>query len=247
MLDTRHTFYMNKKFAISALAIGASLLVNTEAAVTQLPSRAAVGANDTLDWSAAGVEFDYLTNPTAVSSVGGRSISVSLPAGSFDGIRLDQGSGWGGHFSVGDALLYTDIQDVWLDLTFASPVFAAALELQPDFLFASGFTARIEAFNTSNTSLGFFDVSSASDDPALLGVASGVADIGRLRLSMVSLTDGDLNDGFDPFPGFAINQMDFRAQVAPPTVPEGGNLTLLSIASFAGLLIVGRGCKRVSA
>lgn len=238
---------MKPKIIVSTIVAAGSFLTNSEAAVSQLSSRAAVGANDSLDWSVAGAEFDPVSNPSTLTSAGGRSVSVNMPAGSFDGIRLDQDSGWIGGFGALEALFYTDMQDVWVDLIFATPIFAAALEVEPDYTFASDFTARIEAFNSSSTSLGFFDVFSTIGDPALLGVESSSADITRLRLSMENITDSDPNDGVDAFPGFAINQIDFRVQTRPQGVPDGGSMALMLGAGVICLLSFRRQTKKVSA
>lgn len=224
--------------ALLSCLLGAT---SASAAVTQVAARGDVVWNDAVEWTSAGAEYDAVPDGTVAGSLGGASVKVGLPAGAFDGVRLDQDSGWAGGFGAGQALLYTDVQDVWLDLSFSSPVFAAGLELQPDFLFVSAFNAQIEAFDSGGVSLGSFVGVSASSSPLFLGVESGLAEIGRIRLSITSVTDADPLDGIDPFPGFAVNRLDFLKE-RHIGVPDGGStLVWMSLAGLGMVVIRSRG------
>jgi hypothetical protein len=236
---------------ISALSV-ASVLASTgvgQSAVTQVLSRGDVAWNDSLNWSAAGTEFDVKPNPFNVGSTGGTILKVSLTPGSlFDPVRLDQDSGWLGNFASGEPLIYTDIQNVYAEIDFPNGVFAAGGEIQPDFSFASGYGARIEAFDSASASLGFFDVFASIDTPSFLGVQSAVSEIDKVRFSIISLTDSDPNDGLDPFDGFALNRVDFLKDTQPPGVPEGGGLMVVAAgaAAWVSLLWLARRDKRAA-
>lgn len=227
-----------KSSPILGLATALSCLLGTasaSAAVAQVAARGDIAWNDAVEWSSAGAEFDAVPSGTVVGSLGGENLTVEFPVGSLDGVRLDQDSSWLGGFGAGQALLYTDVQDVWLDVKFATPVVAAGLALQPDFLFVSAFEARIEAFDSGGVSLGSFIGSSNTSDPVFLGVESTGADIKRIRMSLVSLTDADPQDGLDPFPGFSVNRLDFLKQ-QQNGVPDGGSALMLLSMACAGFV-----------
>jgi len=77
------------------------------------------------------------------------------------------------------------------------------------------------------------------DAPAFLGVQSAVADIDRVRFSVISLTDADPQDGFDPFDGFALNQVDFLKDTVV-RVPDASALGSIAAAVWLLLLAAGR-------
>src|SRR5688572_14765419 len=229
---------LSQRVALFSVAFAGAVAL--QAVPVQIAQRSDVGWTDSLPWSSAAAEFDSVVNPTTLSTTGGRPVTVSLPGGGFDGIRLDQGSGWLGGFAAGENLLYTDIQDVSVELAFSGPVFGVGAEIQPDFSFISAYTARIEAFDSGGGSLGAFNIASLADAVAFLGVNSTLEEISRVRFTITGLTDADPNDGNDPFVGFAINQVSLRGGLVDPRtdVPEGGStLVLLLLGLFCAALL----------
>jgi hypothetical protein len=66
-------------------------LAPANAAIVLVTSSAALGANDSIDWSQFGPAFTNLTSPQAVVSTGGLNATVSSAGGVFE--RLDQSFG----------------------------------------------------------------------------------------------------------------------------------------------------------
>lgn len=202
------------------------------AAQTQVSTRAALGANDVLDWAVAGPAFGTLTNPFSVTSNGGASVTVSQGAGTFRRMVQDtssMGSGhWQGNFAAGDSLLWTDTTFGGgtgpMDITFGAAVRGAGTQVMAN---VSGvFEGTVDAFDDSNNQIfhGTFSglASNAQDNTAVfVGVTSGAANIKRLRINAGS---GD----------FAVNKLSLVQDTAT-TVPEPASLAL----ALPGVLPIG--------
>jgi hypothetical protein len=207
-------------------------------------SRSALGATDRLDWGVLGPPSPTpIPSPFMLTSPGGVGVTVSKPAGSF--FRVDEDSthgGWVGNFGLLDRLLWTFTDGGPMTLRFSTPVSAGGAQIQPDSF--GDFTAKIEAFDPSGTSLGSFTLpgvsTSAEDNTAIfLGVESDSANIARLVFSLTAAPplNPSLND-------FAINQFDFRVGPAVAAVPEPGGVALLGLG-LVGL--IGRAWRRANA
>jgi PEP-CTERM motif len=219
-MSARRTCW-NGKAATAAIVFALALVgpVNHAAASTiGVTSAGAVRDDGLLDWGALGPEFSPVPNPftTPVPGIAGLDITGSEQPG-FGFLRLDQDSGWTGNFGAGEALLWTFAGGP-VDFTFDAPISAFGAQIQSAAL--GPFTARIQAFDAANLSLGFFTLSGNSqasgDDSAIfLGISSNFQDIRRINLSLTS--------GVSDVGDFAINGP--RIQDLP--APEPSSLLLL--------------------
>jgi hypothetical protein len=197
-----------------------------EASTIGLTSAGQIVDQGHIDWSAYAADFNPVPNGTtkAVPGLAGNNLTISEQAG-FDFLRVTQGAGasWVGNFAEGDPLLYTTGGGA-MDFIFSAPIAGFGEQIQAGTFGA--FTARIEAFNAANDSLGFFtlggDSNGANDDSALfIGLRSDHLDITRVRLSLVSAQpdfSGTVNLG-----DFAVD----NPLVTTSPVPEPASLLLL--------------------
>jgi hypothetical protein len=193
-----------------------------------ITSRPLVSGNDFINWTNAGPPFTFTANPFNINSFNGNTTTVSAPGGTL--IRFDQGNPWNGNFAPGDALLDSDQP---LSLTFTTPLFAVGAQFQSDFY--SPFTARIEAFDASNNSLGFFFENGISNNKAdnsavFIGVGSSTQNIKKISFTLAAV-GGPPND-------FAINRVEMNS--ASAVIPEGSSLAMLAAGGLPILLIVRR-------
>lgn len=208
--------------------LGAGLLafasVGTQAAVVSVIVESGIQADGLIDWGVLGPSVSIVPQPftIAVPGVPGLDVTVSQP-GDTPFERRDQGPAWLGNFAPGEELLFTGLIDDTVTLDFDSAVQGVGFQIQSN---AFGvFTARLEAFDAGNVSLGFGIFSgnsdSAANDSAIFaGLLSTSVDIDRIVIDIT------LNGGS----GFAINGP--RIQV--PGIPEPTTLALLALA-LAGL------------
>lgn len=205
-----------------ALFAGAT---NSSASPILVVSRAALGGNDSFDWSALGSEGTIVADPVNVSSTGAtRSATLNNPNGAFRRIDEFPAGSWNGSFASGDALLWTNFNSPGpMQITFNSPVFGAGAQINDDF--QSAFVATLNVYDTSNVLLASFSLPGVTtpthDNSAVfLGVTDSVAEIGRI--------DYLLTNGHD----FAINRLDIDTvgPAAPPSgaVPEPASLLLVA-------------------
>ena len=174
-----------------------------------------------LDWGVLGPSFADVSNAftTPVPGIGGLNITGSQAGGDF--VRIDQGGlDWNGNFGTGESLLWSFFGGP-MTFTFNSAITGFGTQIEADNLGA--FTARIEAFDAANVSLGVFSsagVATANgDDSAMfLGILSDVADIRSIRLSLTS-SGGGLGDISD----FAIN----GPTIQDTPIPEPTSMLLL--------------------
>ncbi len=222
------TFRFSTRF-LSAAAVAAALTLaagatRAEATTIGLASPAFPDAAH-VDWSSYGANFGDVANSTqrALPGLPGVNMTISQQIG-FDFLRLQEGTvldsnaTWTGNFANGDAVLYTTGGGP-IDFVFSTPIAGFGEQIQTtDF---GAFTARIEAFNAANTSLGFFTVTGNStngndDTAAFLGLWSDHADISRIRLSLLA-APGSLGLG-----EFAVNNPDITAS----PIPEPASMAL---------------------
>jgi hypothetical protein len=213
------------------LAVGLTAGARSAAAGTMgITTETDLKNNGHLDWGVLGPSFASVSNAftTPVPGIGGLNITGSQAGGDF--VRIDQGSlDWNGNFGAGEALLWSFFGGP-MTFTFNSAITGFGTQIAADDLGA--FTARIEAFDAANLSLGVFtSVGTATangDDSAMfLGILSDVADIRSIRLSLTS-SGGGLGDVSD----FAINS----PIIQDTPVPEPTSMLLLGtgIATVVG-------------
>lgn len=108
--------------------LGAALLVcGSLASAALVTNRAALGGDDFIDWGQLGAAatFNPLAEPAGVTSNLGRSATVQNTGG--DLYRFDEGDGtFGGHFTTGDALLFTFLMAATSTSTLPRPPVARA-------------------------------------------------------------------------------------------------------------------------
>jgi hypothetical protein len=219
--------------ALWVVAGAACALASSASASTVLvSSRAALAGTDFIDWGQFGGEGTNFTNSSAGTTNNSLGFTVSK-ALSGDFGRLNQSSGWGGNFAPGDELLWTqnfEDNDNPVRIEFASDIGAGGAQIQADFFGA--FRARIEAFDSSNTSLGSFlldgDSNSNADNSAIfLGIRSSGIDIRAIELTVVSASSlrGD----------FAINQFDLGDAGPAIPLPHAAGLSLAGMGIVCGI------------
>jgi hypothetical protein len=205
-----------------------SLAGPSQADLTFVSTRAALGGNDFIDWGTAGAAPFVVPNPLTMVSFGGLSAVVSeplpnLPPFGFVFSRSDQGNGWGGNFAPGDHLLFTNGPFGPITIDLASPVWGIGTQVQRNR--PGAFTGLLEVFDSGNVLLASFDFSGFSNDAAdnsavFVGVRSDTPDIKKVVYGV-----------FGPDPeathNFAINQVDLVTVADARVVPEPGSLALL--------------------
>lgn len=232
------------------LGIGAIIAPDAEAA-TLVTSRAALSANDQLDWSSVGTPFNpfgppdpaaFLPSSFTVTSAGGSAVQVDIPAATIPGVfppfvfqTTDPGIPT--NFASGDFVLFTGLipgpppaigNPGPITLTFAEPVAGAGAQLAVDDIFS--FTGTVSAFDVSGQLLDSFSLPGASsttlDDSAIfLGVSDD-----QSRISSIEFSSSV------PTSAIGINQLSFlsaKADVPEPSVLIG--LSVLSLSSVLGL------------
>lgn len=195
------------------------------AATSLVTTRLALGGNDFIDWADAGPEFQALGSSFSIMSDDGMNVTVN--GNTME--RRNQPSGWNGNFSSGDALVMEWIAGNAISINPQNLISGAGANIQANLW--DGFVARIEAFDSSNTSLGFFDVNGFStpnnDGSAIfIGIESDSANIDRIQFSVLAEV------------GFAINQVDLVTDGTNP-VPEPS-------AIFGGLALGALALRRIT-
>ena len=199
-------------------------------------SAAALGANDSVNWSQLGIGGTIFGPGFNATSANSLAITGSL-AGVDGCVAVVNGSGCGWNagpgFNGGDSVLWTEDDVNYIGsgpLTFGfNGMLGAGLYIQA--LASGAFTASIEAFNGLN-SLGSFSEDSVNGDGIFIGVLDSLADITSIRLSLTGCSAiCDLND-------FGVNALQLTAQ-SENSVPEPATLPLVLLAS-GGLALLRR-------
>lgn len=205
-------------FVLAAAALVSAMLTASQPSSAQVlvTDRTVFAGTDFVDWGNAGANFSTPSNPFAISSNLGNSLSVSKASGGTF-LRLNQGSGWSGNFAPGDELLFTNFASGPISISFSSLVAGAGAQIQRN---AFGvFTASIQAFDSGNNSMGLFllggSSTSAGDNSAIfIGIENAAGGIARVEFNVTGGSD------------FSINQMDIKYHA--DAVPEGQSVALFA-------------------
>jgi hypothetical protein len=185
---------------------------------------------DTIDWGQLGPDGTALTSPFTVTTAKGLSASVSQPQDSAE--RVDEGGGnWNGNFAMGAKLLYSGNYTTGGSAPITIDFGSTALRLigfQIQDANPGDFTAKIEAFDSKGTSLGYvtengFSASTQDNSAIFIGVESSDHNISKIVVSDVSPSNSDANN-------FAVNYVSLSQFAA---VPEPSTLLSLVLGGFA--------------
>ena len=220
----------NKIFVILFLAVLAVAMVPTAQAglVTCRTGNGCLNGNDSYDWTKNyGAPFSNIPNNSVATSNGGVKVTVNF-AGGGAGQRRDQGNGWGGNFTNGDELLWTNSpgQGPLNFMNFGTTLTGIGANIQADFFGA--FTAQLCDSN------GMCVQENGNSDPNGDGSAIfiGLTDANGFTSATFSVLTCalDCND-------FAINQLDIVT--GGTGVPEPGTILMLG-SGLLGAVAYGR-------
>ncbi len=195
-------------------------------AVVIVTSTGALGVTDHTDWTTLGLPGTAVASPIATSTTGGRTFTATTAAGG-DLYRVEEGgTTWGGNFALHAAVLANNAKGA-ITFSFASPVRGAGMQFNSSF--EGAFTARIEAFNSGNVSLGAFTrdgntVRTFDNTAIFLGFLSDASDVSKFTVSLTAAPSDTVND-------FAISDVSINAVPEPAAcaVVTGG-----AMLAFAG-------------
>jgi len=207
---------MKKILTFALLAVCAS---QAFAGVSLLTSRAQITETDYIEWSDLGPSGTVMGSPFIINTHGTPFPALVNGVPSFE--RRDQGFGWAGNFTPGDALLWTRDNPGALYLTGAKTCNDIGFNIQRDSYGA--FTGKIAAFDGLDALLGvlsFNGNSNGNDDGSALfvGVHSDAGDIHKLGVWMDDESD------------FAINRVSISCCTA---VPEPASMSALGLGALA--------------
>lgn len=225
----------NKKLTLSAFACTILLLVTAPASATPvlITDRSAMNANIQLDWAFQGPPFTQIPQFFSFPNGEGRILGMFATG---PGERRDEGNGWTGNFSVGDALGWTHANGP-VTFFFGSGAQGAGAQIEPDSY--GPFTAEIQAFHNDTLLATFFENGNSQpteDGSAIfIGVKDQIDDITSIIFSIASCT-GNCSD-------FALNLVSARG-ILPVGVPEPASLVLVGSGLFGAAAKVRRRNKK---
>jgi hypothetical protein len=222
-----------KRLLLPALLALLAANAPASASVIGVTSRAALGDNDRISWSAFGPDGGAISTPDSRLSVHGHTIGVHASDGVFR-LRVEGVSHHGG-FTPGSFLLTHEGSDDRATISFDDQsVRGVGFHIQPLFApdYEGGFTAMLLAFAADATLLGSADftgtVSHASDGSApFVGLLSTGFDIAWIELRVIEPPG-------TPFEFGANLAIDTAFLVEPVRViPEPASIALLGGALLA--------------
>ncbi len=177
-----------------------------------------------VDWGVLGATGTVINDPIPVATSGDPiNMIVDGPGTSMQ--RLDQNNGWNGNFTPGDQLLFTNFVDGKVRMDFSKSLSDFGTQVQRNDY--GDYTATIEAFDGTNTSLGSFTVNgnangSADGSAVFVGVHSAASDILHVELTV---SNGE---------GWAMNRLSMGCCNTNP-VPEPMTMGVIGLGSLLTL------------
>jgi len=196
-------------------------------------------ANDTVDWSQLGPAYTLLYTAENWTSTGGTySGQVGITNSYYlqqNMERLDQGNGWAGNFSPGEALIWNQggYQNTNIDfgIAFNSLTYGGGAQIQADYF--GPFTATLTAydgFGNVIATVAMNGVSNSNNDGSAIyiGFHSSSQNVSFLNFNVVDAYGGD---------SMAIGTMTIYDTAA---APEPSTMMLLGSGLLGGLAIAKR-------
>lgn len=195
------------------LIITGSTILNA-GSVTCRNGPGCLNGTDSFNWATNyGPPFNPIPNNSIAISNSGVLTALVNFAGGGNGLRVDQGNGWNGNFSPGDALLWTNSPGQGpLTFTFNQPLSGLGANIQDDFF--GSFTALLQVFDAHGNLIGSFSengTSNSNGDGSAIFI--GIANDPGIMSAVFSIADCscDPND-------FAINQLDVTTAAEPGVI-----------------------------
>ncbi len=179
---------------IAAAFLVAASALTAQGAVVLVTSSAALGGNDTTDWSTLGLVDNPVSGPFTTVTTGGRTFTCD----SSSELNQQDGITWNGNFVPGTLVLTSF--GAPMTFSFAVPVFGAGAHVQPQDVPGNdgAFTAQIQAYDAGNTLLETFSSAGTSsllgDGSAIfIGIKSDIAEISKITFSFTATQSGVLS------------------------------------------------------
>lgn len=185
-----------------------------------------------MDWSKAGASGTSLAGAFSIATDGGRDVGVATTLGG-DLARADQGNGWKGNFSYGDAALWTQ------------SAFDGANELVLDFgttrLFAAGAQIQANFFGVYQARITTYDIDGIAIETHVISGVSSAARGSAVYLGVISESafhrvGFQLDDAAYHRADYAINRVDVVIAMHMPVPPAlwmgAGTLGLVAFRRY---------------
>jgi len=211
------------------LALGILTLGAHAGTISTVNTRAELGANDLVEWGAAGDDTNFVSSPYLRTSTGGLDVTATLSTGFM--IYVQDGAAFVGNFTPGEILLDSASSDGPIVITFANAIRGIGFNIQHMNLGA--FSGQIDFYGAGDVLFGSVTQNGTSNfnndgSAVFLGGMSSARDITRIDVSVGLLSGGS---------GFTINQASLLTTNAatPGEIPEPATVTLVS-AALGGLI-----------
>jgi hypothetical protein len=192
-------------------------------AATDYTSRSLFPGDDSLDWSQLGPTFTDVGGSPAATSVNGIVVTVTQPGGG-DFERRDEGNGWSGIFSPGEALLWNQDNTDEMDFAFSTAISGFGVNVQADDFGA--FQILETALNGATTIL---TCTAAGNNT---GAEDGTAPFCGITDTLADITNIEITDDNG---GFAIDSLvlqDTPEATTPVPEPASGLLVTGALMMF---------------
>jgi len=219
---TKKMFVLATILGLVAFSVSSFVARPAHAALIQVGSRAAVGANLTVNWGVFGPAGTALSCFCS-APVGPIDVHINGSSGTLN--RFDEGTDYTGNFAIGDQLLSQPFLSDVMTVGFSAPVRGFGTQIQP-LDFTGAFTAYVAVLTNDSLNQTFMvtgnSTTAENNSAPFIGVTSTLADI----IGMQFLVDIG-NPSFPREGALAINRMDVK-------VPEPLTLSLFSVG-LAGI------------
>ncbi len=193
-------------------------------AVVGISDPTALGSNDSVGWAQLGPANSVLSG--TINAVSTHGTAVTGTSALFQ--RVDEGNGWLGDFTLGDALFWNTDSGAPMTFVFAHPVRGGGTFIEGDLI--GGFSATITAYNGASL-LETYTVSGTNNayedgSAPFAGLLSDSANITKLVFSEAS-NSGPANE-------FAIDSLVLNSSMPEPkTLGLGATAILVMLGAVS--------------